>query len=231
MREDAGEIEAALAGLLPPRSSRFEDLQRRPAQPTLIGPMALHSDRGHGERHRRRGHAYQVLTDHSRFARHRPRPDAGASREERVSHAPSSTPRYAAEEAAGTAPPETPAEGFRLLRQGLGPGRQGDGALDYDDDLLASLRPRRRLRPRLASADSGGTHPATPQRDPIAARGRHRPPVRSDDQPERDDLDLDWDAVYAEAARTGTALEMNGSPHRLDLAVAFLAWMRGDRSV
>ena len=35
----------------------------------------------------------------------------------------------------------------------------------------------------------------------------------------RDDLDLDWDQVYAEAARTGTALEMNGSPHRLDLAV------------
>ena len=36
---------------------------------------------------------------------------------------------------------------------------------------------------------------------------------------ERDDLDLDWDLVYAEAARTGTALEMNGSPPRLDLAV------------
>ena len=35
----------------------------------------------------------------------------------------------------------------------------------------------------------------------------------------RDDLDLDWDVVYAEAARTGTVLEMNGSPHRLDLAV------------
>ena len=35
----------------------------------------------------------------------------------------------------------------------------------------------------------------------------------------RDDLDLDWDAVYREAARTGTVLEMNGSPHRLDLAV------------
>jgi DNA polymerase (family 10) len=35
----------------------------------------------------------------------------------------------------------------------------------------------------------------------------------------RDDLDLDWDLVYSEAARTGTALEMNGSPHRLDLAV------------
>jgi DNA polymerase (family 10) len=35
----------------------------------------------------------------------------------------------------------------------------------------------------------------------------------------RDDLDLDWDTVYAEAAGTGTALEMNGSPHRLDLVV------------
>ena len=35
----------------------------------------------------------------------------------------------------------------------------------------------------------------------------------------RDDLDLDWDAVYEAAATTGTALEMNGSPHRLDLAV------------
>ena len=36
---------------------------------------------------------------------------------------------------------------------------------------------------------------------------------------ERDDLDLDWDAIFEEAARTGTVLEMNGSPPRLDLAV------------
>src|SRR5205814_10304377 len=35
----------------------------------------------------------------------------------------------------------------------------------------------------------------------------------------RDDLDLDWDTVYDAAARTGTVLEMNGSPHRLDLSV------------
>jgi DNA polymerase (family 10) len=34
----------------------------------------------------------------------------------------------------------------------------------------------------------------------------------------RDDLDLDWDTVFAAAARTGPVLEMNGSPHRLDLA-------------
>jgi DNA polymerase (family 10) len=34
----------------------------------------------------------------------------------------------------------------------------------------------------------------------------------------RDDLDLDWDAVFEAAAATGTVLEINGSPHRLDLA-------------
>ncbi len=34
----------------------------------------------------------------------------------------------------------------------------------------------------------------------------------------REDLDLDWEAIYAEAARTGTALEVNGSDHRLDLS-------------
>jgi DNA polymerase (family 10) len=34
----------------------------------------------------------------------------------------------------------------------------------------------------------------------------------------RDDLDLDWGAIYQEAARTGTALELNGSDERLDLS-------------
>jgi DNA polymerase (family 10) len=30
-------------------------------------------------------------------------------------------------------------------------------------------------------------------------------------------VDVDLDEVYAACARTGTALEINGSPHRLDL--------------
>ena len=33
----------------------------------------------------------------------------------------------------------------------------------------------------------------------------------------RDDLDLDWDAFYREAAETRTVLELNGSDERLDL--------------
>jgi len=35
---------------------------------------------------------------------------------------------------------------------------------------------------------------------------------------DRDDLDLDWEAIFEAAARSGTALEINGSPHRLDLS-------------
>ena len=34
----------------------------------------------------------------------------------------------------------------------------------------------------------------------------------------RDDLDLDWDALYELAAETDTLLEVNGSDERLDLA-------------
>ena len=33
----------------------------------------------------------------------------------------------------------------------------------------------------------------------------------------RDPVDADWEAVFAAAARTGTAFEINASPHRLDL--------------
>jgi DNA polymerase (family 10) len=34
---------------------------------------------------------------------------------------------------------------------------------------------------------------------------------------QRPDLDLDWEAFYRLAAETGTLLEINGSPERLDL--------------
>ena len=125
--------------------------------------------------------------------------------------------RYAAEEAAGTAPPETPAEGFRLLH-GCELEIRADGRLDYDDELLATFDlvvaslhvGRRQTRAELTA------------RVLDAIRNRHvdviaHPSGRMIGT--RDDLDLDWDAVYAEAARTGTILEMNGSPHRLDLAV------------
>jgi DNA polymerase (family 10) len=214
LREDAGEIEAALAGTLP-ALIELSDLR---------GDLHSHSDWSDGvnsievmaETARRRGHAYQVLTDHSQslaIAR-------GLTRdrvEQQRTIIAELNARYAAEEAAGTAPPETPAEGFRLLH-GCELEIRADGALDYPDELLARFDlvvasvhvSRRQSRADLTRRTLNGIR--SPHVDVIA-----HPSGRMIGS--RDDLDLDWDAVYADAARTGTVLEMNGSPHRLDLAV------------
>jgi DNA polymerase (family 10) len=214
LREDGGEIEAALGGRLP-RLIELGDLR---------GDLHSHSDWSDGvhsievmaEAARRRGHAYQVLTDHSQSLA-----IARGLTPERVEQQRTIiaelNARFAAEEAAGTAPPETPAEGFRLLH-GCELEIRADGALDYPDDLLerfdlvvASVHvSRRQSRSDLTRRTLNGIR--SPHVDVIAhPSGRM---IQS-----RDDLDLDWDAVYADAARTGTVLEMNGSPHRLDLAV------------
>jgi len=214
LRENAGEIEAALAGRLP----ELIDL------PDLRGDLHSHSDWSDGhhpievmaEAARARGYAYQVLTDHSQslaIARGLT-PDRVASQ---VAVIAALNTRYAAEEAAGTAPLGTPVEGFRLLH-GCELEIRADGTLDFEDDLLA------RFDVVVASVHVGRrqTRAELTQRTLNAIRSPHvdviaHPSGRKIG--ERDDLDLDWDVIYAEAARTGTALEMNGSPPRLDLAV------------
>ncbi len=214
LREDGGEIEAALAGRLPPLV-RLDDLR---------GDLHSHSDWSDGhhaievmaEAARARGYAYQVLTDHSQslaIARGLT-PDRVA---EQVGILAALNARFAAEEAAGTAPTATPAEGFRLLH-GCELEIRADGTLDFEDELLerfdlvvASVHVgRRQSRAELTQRTLNAIR--SPHVDVIA-----HPSGRKIG--ERDDLDLDWDAVYTEAARTGTALEMNGSPPRLDLAV------------
>ena len=133
LREDRGEIEAALAGRLPALIELAD----------LRGDLHSHSDWSDGhqpievmaEAARARGYAYQVLTDHTQslaIARGLT-PDRVA---EQAAIIAALNARYAAEEAAGTAPPATPAEGFRLLH-GCELEVRADGALDYEDDLLA----------------------------------------------------------------------------------------------
>jgi DNA polymerase (family 10) len=214
LRENQGEIEAALAGKLP-RLVSLSDLR---------GDLHSHSDWSDGhqpievmiEATRARGHAYQVLTDHSQsLGIARGLTPERVALQARVIAAMNE--RFAAEEAAGTAPPATPPEGFRLLH-GCELEIRADGQLDFDDDLLARFDVvvasvhvgRRQSRADLTRRTLNGIR--SPHVDVIA-----HPSGRKID--ERDDLDLDWDLVYAEAARTGTALEMNGSPPRLDLAV------------
>ena len=214
LREDAGEIEAALAGRLPDLIELSD----------LRGDLHSHSDWSDGHQPlevmiqaaRRHGYAYQVLTDHSQSLAiaHGLTPDRVARQAEVIALL---NAQFAAEEAAGTAPPETPPEGFRLLH-GCELEIRADGGLDYEDDLLARFDlvvasvhvGRRQTRAELTRRTLNGIR--SPHVDVIA-----HPSGRKIG--ERDDLDLDWDAVYREAARTGTALEMNGSPPRLDLAV------------
>jgi DNA polymerase (family 10) len=214
LREDHGEIAAALSGRLPSLITQAD----------LRGDLHTHSDWSDGvhsieqmaEACRRRGYSYEVLTDHSislAIARGLS-PERAAEQDEIIA---ALNARFAAEEAAGTAPPETPPGGFRLLH-GCELEIRADGNLDYPDELLAAFDvvvaslhvSRRQSRDELTRRTLNAIH--SPHVDVIA-----HPAGRMIQT--RDDLDLEWDEVYREAARTGTALEMNGSPHRLDLSV------------
>ena len=93
-------------------------------------------DRGHG---RGRPPARVRLPGPDRplaVAGDRPRPRPGAGRRSSARSSPRSTTGSPREEAAGTAPPETPPEGFRLLH-GCELEIRADGALDFEDELLA----------------------------------------------------------------------------------------------
>jgi len=214
LREDHGEIEAALAGRLPTLVTQAD----------LAGDCHTHSEWSDGvhpievmaDACRRRGYAYQVLTDHSVSLAIARGLDADRVEQQRRMIAELNA-RFVREESDGTAPPETHPDGFRLLH-GCELEVRADGRLDYPDELLetfdvvvASVHvARRQSRAELTARTLAAIR--SPHVDIVAhPSGRM---IQS-----RDDLDLDWDTVYAEAARTGTALEMNGSPHRLDLAV------------
>ena len=215
LREDRGEIEAALAGALPSLITRAD----------LRGDLHTHSDWSDGvhtieqmaESCRRRGYEYQVLTDHS-ISLAIAHGLAPSRVEEQRAIIARLNERFAREEARGDVPEGASPRGFRLLH-GCELEIRAEGRLDYEDDLLARFdvvvaslhvsrkQPREQLTARTLTAIR------SPHVDIIA-----HPAGRMIQA--RDDLDLDWETVYAEAARTGTALELNGSDHRLDLSDA-----------
>ncbi|MBI2780486.1 MAG: DNA polymerase/3'-5' exonuclease PolX [Chloroflexi bacterium] len=214
LREDRGEIEAALAGRLPDLITETD----------LRGDLHSHSDWSDGtqpvevmaEFARRRGHAYQVMTDHTQsLAIARGLTPDRVTLERALIR--SLNERYASEEESGARIEGASPEGFRLLH-GCELEIRADGQLDYPDELLATFDlvvaslhvGRRQTRAELTQRVLNAI--ANPHVDVIA-----HPAGRMIDT--RDDLDLDWDTVFAAAARTGTVLEMNGSPHRLDLSV------------
>jgi DNA polymerase (family 10) len=213
LREDRGEIEAAREGRLPSLVIAGD----------LRGDLHSHSDWSDGvhtieamaEAARARGYAYQVLTDHSQslaIARGLA-PDRVELQRTIIAGL---NARFAAEEAQGRLPDGADPGGFRLLH-GCELEVRADGELDYEDDLLARFDlvvasvhvARRQSRGELTRRTLNAIRSA--HVDVIA-----HPAGRMIQ--DRDDLDLDWDAVFEAAAATGTALEINGSPHRLDLA-------------
>jgi DNA polymerase (family 10) len=201
MREDTGEIDLALRGELP----AILQLDQ------VRGDLHVHTEwsDGHGSVRamalaaRDRGYAYVCLTDHSQGLAVAHGLDAARLRAQRAE-----IDQVNAE--------LTP---FRVL-QGVELEVRGDGRLDLPDDVLAELdlvvaavhsglgQDRERLTARAVAA----------LRHPLVDVLAHPTGRLLDGRAGgRAGGDFDLDALYAEAARTGTALEIDGDPARLDL--------------
>jgi DNA polymerase (family 10) len=210
LREGDGEVETALAGELP----------ELVAADDVRGDTHTHSDWTDGvdsievmaRAARDLGHEYIVLTDHS--------PSLGIAR--------GLPPARVEEQRAEIARLNSELAPFRILH-GTELEIRADASLDYPDELLA------RFDVVIASIHTGRGQSADQLTRRALAAIEH-PHVDILAHPSgrivnrRDPLPLDWPRLFEAAARTGTALEINGSP-RLDLedALARAAGRAGAR--
>lgn len=198
LREDRGEIEAALAGRLP-QLVQLHD---------IVMDLHVHSTWSDGQLSilemaiaaRKRGLRAIVIADHSASLG-----IANGLSVERL-HQQAVEVRHA-DEAMG---PD-----FRVLR-GTEMEIRADGSLDFPDEVLAGLdfviaslhtglsQPQERVTDRLLNAIWN------PHVDMIA-----HPTGRL--LPDRPGADLDMEIIFEAAAETGTILEINAHPQRLDL--------------
>ena len=196
LREDSGEIEAALAGELP-------ELVRAEQ---VLGDTHLHSDWTDGvdsieamaRAARAAGRAWMVLTDHS--------PSLGITRGLSVERVMEQ--RREVERLNGELAP------FRILH-GTEMEIRADGGLDYPDAVLAGYD----LVVASVHTARGQSPEQLTRRTLAAIENEHvdviaHPTGRIVNR--RDPISLDWPRIFEAAARTGTWLELNGSP-RLDL--------------
>ncbi|MGH2428409.1 MAG: DNA polymerase/3'-5' exonuclease PolX [Candidatus Limnocylindria bacterium] len=196
LREDTGEISAAEAGALPTLVT-FEDVR---------GDTHTHSDWTDGvdsiesmaRAARALGREYIVLTDHS--------PSLGITR--------GLSPQRVEEQRAEIARLNAVLAPFRILH-GTELEIRADATLDYPDDLLA------RFEVVIASIHTGRGQSSEQltRRALVAIEHPHvdilaHPTGRIVNR--REPMTLDWPRLFEAAGRTGTALEINGSP-RLDL--------------
>ncbi|MDX2037654.1 MAG: DNA polymerase/3'-5' exonuclease PolX [Isosphaeraceae bacterium] len=198
LREDLGEVDLAERGAIPDLATMAD----------VVGVYHNHtdwSDGGHtlaemAAAARERGLAYLGIADHSRSAGY-----AGGLSIERVREQWAAIDRLNAEFAGE----------FRLFK-GTECDILGDGSLDYPDEILAGFDyvvasvhslfglTREEMTARIVRAVE---HPMTTMLGHPTGRLLLT----------RDSYAVDLDAVLAAAARTGTMIEINANPHRLDL--------------
>jgi len=201
LREDAGEFEAAEAGNLPVLI-RLEDLR---------ADLHLHSNWSDGRLDlrelvaaaRARGRETIVITDHSQYSA-----IANGLSAERL-----------LQQQAEVRALDAAAEDIRVLH-GVEMDIRTDGTLDYPDEILARL-----------DFDIASLHYSLRQERSVITRrllnAIENPHVDLIGHPhgqlieQRPPADLDMDAVFAAAARHGTALEINANPQRLDLEAQY----------
>lgn len=192
LRENSGELEAARAGTLPALVDRAD----------VQGDLHTHTDWSDGkatleqmvEAAVARGHRYYAICDHAKRLKD--------GRLERQADAIAEL---------GAAQPE-----IEIL-SGVEVDIRANGSLDLDDDALAARdwvvasihagfrEPAETLTARLLAAIE---HPLVDCiGHPTGRRINRRPPY-----------ELDFEAVVARAVETGTFLEINGQPDRLDLS-------------
>jgi DNA polymerase (family 10) len=195
LREDRGEIEAALEDRLP----------HLVVEGDIRGDLHIHTDLTDGVASlpemvaaaRARGYAYCAITDHApQLYMQRMTTDKMLAQRRQLREL---------ERSAGL-----------VLLHGTELNIAPDGSLDWDDEYLAGFdvvvasvhsqlrQPRDEMTARLLRAINN------PHVDiighPTTRLIGHRPPI-----------DVDLDEIFAAAARTGTALEINSFPDRLDL--------------
>lgn len=198
LREDRGEIEAALNHNLPD-AIRIEQ---------IISDLHMHTTWSDGklsvldmaQAAQKRGYQYIAITDHSASLG--------------IAHG-LTVERLQQQAAEIQAANEKLGPDFHILH-GTEMEIKADGSLDYPDDVLAELdfviaslhislkQPREQVTQRLLNAI-------------------YNPHVHMIGHPtgrligERPSADLDMEAVLQAAAETGTIMEINANPHRLDL--------------
>ena len=205
LREDRGEIEAALAGELPELITLRQ----------IRGDLHTHTDLTDGlapleqmvEAATEHRYAYYAVTDHA--------PNLFM---QRMTDEKMLAQRARLREVAGRYPTMRLLHGTEL---NIGP----DGDVDWDEDFLegfdvtvASVHshfamPRGEMTRRVIRAIE---HPSVNIIGHLTTRKIGR----------RDPVDLDLEAVFEAAGRTGTALEINAYPDRLDLRDEHVVWAR-----